>query len=280
MHFSFEALPTELQMRIISFTDLVTDTPARDLTNIPRRLPQWHLPAQDRYHPRSWLQDVAYPDPSMCCGRCEGFIKPDECECRPMQRICSWTPGHRTPNTLCECLIFAHPILAVNRNMRTLGLDHVYRNALFEIGPNSSDNLWPIKGIILDVDAMKLACLKNLRVIINLKNDDSLDGMDETPYNSLCTWWKPLLSDLWDRCKRHDASIEVILIGHPTRAAEDLVGLLEGMVESLGYHNITLRVADDEWLSDRENGWMVWSSKERGQRYVIISAASRSVLLA
>jgi hypothetical protein len=130
-------------MRILSFTSLVTDSPARDLTNIYEIL--------DR------------GCGAMCCGCCEGLVE---------SRICTCVPGYRPKGrTSCECLVFAQPLLAVNRNIRQLSLEHIYRHAVFELGPAPPNNY---NGVINDqrcISPIHLANVSRLQILIELDRD-------------------------------------------------------------------------------------------------------------
>ena len=138
-HFHFTSLPTEIQMRVIFFTDLVKPTvPARDL-----------LPAQ-------YSSQHGELGHFLCCGTCTPAN--EGCE------SCSCPPNSNARYSQCDCMIFAHLLLQVSRHTRELASDCLYQHARFELGPMEA---WPETVDYLKlVDAERLARLRRFDVLI------------------------------------------------------------------------------------------------------------------
>jgi hypothetical protein len=189
-HFYFEGLPTELQLHVLSFTNLVTGTPARDL-----------VPRTSRY---------VYDGSGFCCGRCESVISNYLCSCHPAVRV---------KRSSCECSHHSHPLLAVNRGLRALVLDYIYREAIFELGPYMSQDYHALEGAIRDVDSARLASVRILHVLVDVDSDDMIMNemlnyllhSEVLDLEGLC---RRVLEDLRAYCTRPDVIIRMIFISY------------------------------------------------------------------
>lgn len=231
MPFRFEALPVELQMHIISLTSIVTDTPARDLCNIP--------------HPRDYFT-------TMCCGCCEGRPRgpsheyhTDNCPC--------W-PEYRFPVTSCECLILAQPLLAVSRHVRELALEHIYRDALFEIGPNYEEDFLRWLDLLGSLSKQHLARIKHLRILVDFGEELTLlwgKSPDEA-------YWTKFLEALREVCTRPGAQVTVIcLYDGPWSLLKEVVDLGRKVRNRLRIEFVDIVVRPQEWYRDRSMGRIV-----------------------
>lgn len=220
-HFTFEALPEELQARVISFAGLVTDSPARDL-------------------PPQVLSGFRYME--LCCGRCENCP-----EGRKLPGCCDCHPANRFSRSLCECSPFSHPVLAAGRNLRRLGLEHVYREAEFEVGPFDVEEFQRIIDLVINIDKDRLARVKNLRILLwfSSENYEAIMSMEDD--------WTEMFESLHDHCARPDASIELLLVPYPCHydGLEDIVRMMRRLSNAVGLDNVEVATRPSEWLIRR-----------------------------
>ena len=223
--FDFTALPTEVQMRIISFTNLVTDSPARDLCVFDKEdtdycTAQYELP--------------------MCCGCCEISVT--------MQSVCPCWPTHRFVGASCECLIFAQPLLAVNRHVRTLALDHIYKHATFELGPNAESYHRSVLKI-RKLNSAKTARVKRLQFLIDVQDEE------EAALRSRSVWTE-LFQVMRSKFTRHDVRMK-LLITPASFEVGQIVRQMRRSRDKLYNTNLDIEMRSESWYDDRRTGMVV-----------------------